>query len=303
MDHIVCLNSNSFPAANSNDAYDLFNDSLQGLLALNTGTDRYIIYHDSSVSEPLAGFQLSQDFTYANFKEKLLVQGEQDLFLFLAEIEDKSPAIDYLSEDILDDLAKYIFYMPQYAAVNNFDIFALAWFLPAVLLSIHTNEQWHSHKISIARTGSDGQYRDETLTLKNIAKSEHGQLLHDEFSQVNINDVCDASILTAEFIRWYEEQTKDNKVRIQDKLRLACERGFHGGEPLFKNLSDADGLREIRFSAYPGGAIRILFKALGNSKHTILVGFIKKNNNDGYVENIAIAKALFAACVKEMQVV
>ena len=45
MDHIVCLNSNSFPATNSDAAYRLFNDSLQGLLALNTGTDRYILYH------------------------------------------------------------------------------------------------------------------------------------------------------------------------------------------------------------------------------------------------------------------
>ena len=71
MDHIVCLNSNSFPAADSDKAYELFNDSLQGLLKLNTGADRYIIYHDSSNSESLAEFKLSQDFTYTDFKKKL----------------------------------------------------------------------------------------------------------------------------------------------------------------------------------------------------------------------------------------
>ena len=303
MDHIVCLNSNSFPAANSDKAYGLFNDSLQGLLALNTGADRYMIYHDSSASEPLAEFQLSQAFTYSDFKEKLRDKGEDDLFLFLEEFEDKSPAIDFLSDDIVDDLGCYSFYMPQYAAVKYPDVFGIAWFVPAILLSIYTDEQWNSHKISIARASDDGQYIDEELTIKNIARYEHGQSLHHEFHQIDIKNVCKASMLTNDFVSWYEEQTKDNKVRIQDKLKLACERQFNGGTPLFDNLKNADGLREIRFSAYPGGAIRILFKALGNSKHAILVGFIKKNNNEGYVENIAIAKALFAACVKEMQVV
>ncbi len=303
MDHIVCLNSNSFPAADSDKAYELFNDSLQWLLALNTGADRYIIYHDSSNSESLAEFKLSQDFTYTDFKEKLFDDCEQDILLFLEEFEDKSPAIDFLSDDIVDDLGRYSFYMPQHASVKYPDVFGIAWFVPAILLSIYTDEQWNSHKISIARASDDGQYIDEELTIKNIARYEHGQSLYHEFHQIDIKSVCKASMLTNDFVSWYEEQTKDNKVRIQDKLKLACERQFNGGTPLFDSLHNADGLREIRFSAYPGGAIRILFKALDKSKHAILVGFIKKNNTEGYPEHITKAKALFASCVKEIQVV
>jgi hypothetical protein len=63
---------------------------------------------------------------------------------------------------------------------------------------------------------------------------------------------------------------------------------------LFDNLENADGLREIRISAYPGGAIRILFKALANSRQAILVGFIKKNDNEGYSVNIDKANELLA---------
>ena len=210
---------------------------------------------------------------------------------------------NFLSEDIVNDLVSYCFYMPQYAAVKYPDVFGTAWFVPAILLSIYTDEQWNSHKISIARTSDDGQYIDEALTIKNIACYEHGKLLHHELYQIDIKSICKTSMLTYDFISWYEEQTKDNKIRIKDKLKLACERKFNGGKPLFDNLKNADGLREIRFSAYPGGAIRILFKALGNSRQTILVGFIKKNNIEGYPEHITKAKDLFNYCVKELQVV
>jgi hypothetical protein len=300
MDHIVCLNSNSFPAADSDKAYELFNDSLQGLLKLNAGADRYIIYHDSSNSEPLAEFKLSQDFTYTDFKEKLLDKGEQDILLFLEEFEDKSPAVDFLSEDIVDDLCSYSFYMPQHAAVKYPEVFGISWFVSAILLSIYTNEQWNSHKISIARVSDDGQYIDEELTIKNIARYEHGKSLYEEFHLIDIKSVCKNSLLTNDFVDWYEEQTDENKVRIHDKLKLACERQFNGGKPLFDTLNNADGLREMRFSAYHGGAIRILFKVLGQSKHAILVGFIKKSNNEGYSEHITKAKELFTSCVKEM---
>ena len=301
MDHIVCLNSNSFPATNSEQAYELFNDSLQGLLALNAGNDRYIIYHDSVTSEPLAEFQLSQDFTYTAFKQELLEKDEQDILLFLEEFEDKSPAIDFLSEDIFDDLSTYSFYMPQYAAVKYPDVFGIAWFIPAILLSINTDELWNRHKLSIARISEDGRYINERLTLKNIARCEHGKSLYKEFHHRDINTICKISLLTNDFIGWYEEQTDENKVRIQDKLKLACERQFNGGEPLFNTLHNADGLREMRFSAYPGGAIRILFKALEQSKHGILVGFIKKNNTEGYPEHITKAKALLASYPKDFK--
>jgi len=299
MDHIVCLTSNSFPAPDSSTAYDLFSDSLQGVLALNTGTDRYAIYHDTASSEPLETFELSEAFTYLDFKRQLLEDGEQDVFLFLEEIEDKSPAMDYLPDEVVEDLTNYSFYLPNYGIANNSEVFGIAWFMHAILLSIDTDEQWSSHEIQIARTG-DGQYINEKLIIKNIAKYEHGQLLFDEFNKVDIQDSCGECFFTEDFLNWYEDQTDDNKLRVRDKLRLSCDRGFNGGKPLFDNLDNAQGLREIRFSAYPGGAIRILFKSLGGSEQAILVGFIKKNDNEGYESNIVRANDLFDAKVKDI---
>jgi len=294
MDNTVCLNSNSFPADNLDIAYELFNDSLQGLLNLNTGTDRYILYYDNPNSEPLDHLKLAEQFSYTEFKAKLLAQGEQDLFLFLDELEDKSPAMDFLSDEVMDDLGIYSFYMPGYAIANNTDIFGLTWFLQAVMLSINTDEQWNIHKIAIART-DDGQFIDEELSISNIASCEHGQLLYDEFTHVDINNICDKCILTDEFIDWYEDQTDENRHRVIEKLSLSSDKEFQGGKPLFETLTNADGLREIRFSAYSGGAIRILFKALGGSKQAILVGFIKKSDSEGYEFNIKKADELYEA--------
>ena len=61
---------------------------------------------------------------------------------------------------------------------------------------------------------------------------------------------------------------------------------------MFKTLINADGIREIRFDAYPGGAIRILFKKIGE-KQAILTGFIKKRRDEGYKQDIAVAKELY----------
>ncbi len=63
-------------------------------------------------------------------------------------------------------------------------------------------------------------------------------------------------------------------------------RNFNGGESLLKNLANGDGLREIRITAYYGGTIRILFKLLEEGKQVLLVGFIKKGDNDGYKESM-----------------
>ena len=82
----------------------------------------------------------------------------------------------------------------------------------------------------------------------------------------------------------------DLKARIYDKLLLADMKKFQGGKPLFDTLNDADGLREMRFSAVQGGAVRILFGALSGQKYGILVGFIKKSDDEGYTSAIKLAK-------------
>ena len=299
MEHLVCLNTNSFPASSAEQASILFEDSLQGLLALNTDNDRFTLYLDSiRQGETLADFSLADGFTYTNFTDQLHQNQEMDLYLFLLELEDKRPALDHIDNELMDEMTDYDFFMPGYPAPNYPDVLSLAHSLPATLLSINTSKQWESEKLSIART-DDGKYIDEVLTLYNIASYEHGRSLHDHFSYIDIRKTCESAVFTEDLVTWYSEQTRENQNRIIDKCRLACERDFQGGEPLFKPLEN--GLREIRFSAYPGGAIRILFKHLSENQQAILIGFIKKSNSEGYDENIKRALSLFETCMKNAQ--
>lgn len=81
----------------------------------------------------------------------------------------------------------------------------------------------------------------------------------------------------------------NNRHRVREKLQLSHQRAFQGGKPLFESLAGTSGFREIRFHAFAGGAIRILFKTHGD-QCAILTGFIKKSDNDGYAEHIPIAE-------------
>ncbi|WP_166424592.1 type II toxin-antitoxin system RelE/ParE family toxin [Paraglaciecola sp. 20A4] len=292
MEHVICLNSNSFPAENKKIAMELFEDALQGVLALNNGVDRYALFHDDQDGGDLNSFQLADDFSFQEFKNELKNNNDMDLLLFLEEIDDKSPALDFITEDVFDDIATFSFYMPNQAIPLYPDVLGLSWFLQAVLLSIPTQAHWDTERVFIART-EDGRYVDERLTLKNIARLDHGQQLFDDFNAVDIQAICQNCHVTSDFIDWYEDLKPENQLRVSDKLKLAVTREFNGGEPLFKTLNDAEGLREIRFSAYAGGAIRLLFKSLAGGQQAILLGFLKKSNREGYSSNIDAANDLY----------
>ncbi len=294
----MCLNPNSFPAASAEQAYQLFEDSWQGVLALYQSGDRYLLYLDTLSNDNLYDFCLAESFTYDDFLNRLMMRGERDLYSFLTQLEDKSPALDHLDAETLDDIASYSFYMPDHPVPKHADTFSLAYFLDAILLSINTTPQWANHQVTIARVADDGRYIDEKLALHHIATRTHGQQLFQQFSQDDIKAVCAHAVMTAEFVTWYQALIAENKRRVLDKCKLACERHFQGAKPLFDSLTNSDGIREIRFSAYSGGAIRILFKAMSDTKHAILLGFIKKSNSEGYDENIPKAEKLF----RELQV-
>ena len=290
MDHTLCLNTNSFPAESAEKAMSLFDDALQGVLELNSGNDRYTLYLDSHQSSGLDDFCLADGFTYKDYIDSLLNNQEMDLYLFLLELEDKSPALDYLEDELIDEICNSSFYMPDQPVLDYPDVLSLAYAIDATLVSINTSEQWSSSNVLIAKSDDTGRYINEQLSLNNISTVEHGKKLFEQFQYVNLHDICESTELANIFVDWYEEQSQENKIRIVDKYRLACERNFEGGEPLFKTLDS--GLREIRFSAYPGGATRLLFKRMTNGKQVILLGFIKKSNMEGYAENIPKALSL-----------
>jgi len=299
MEHRLCLNSNSFPASSAESAYQLFSDALQGALELNQGKDRYALYLDTPQEYGLQDFPLAKSFTYRDFMRQLMLAGEMDLYAFLDELEDKSPALKHIANELIEEFFEYLFYIPNYSVDQNknasslSDTLSLAYFLDAILLSINTSPQWASHQVTIARVEDDGRYIDEKLALHHIATQTHGLQLFQQFSQDDIKAVCAQAVMTAEFVTWYQELIAENKRRVLDKCKLACERHFQGAKPLFDSLTNSDGIREIRFSAYSGGAIRILFKAMSDTKHAILLGFIKKSNSEGYDENIPKAEKLF----------
>jgi phage-related protein len=288
MEHQIVINTNSFPASSVEEARLYFGDALQGVLALNTGTDLFTFYLDSN-GILLADFNLVEGFTYEDFVDQIT---DQDLKLFLLEVVDKSPAIDTLTEEQLEEVANNEFYIPEQAIFNNLEVFSFAWTLSGTLLSIPTSKVWEERKLNIRRSANDGQYIDEDFWLNNISYASHGSEIYEQFSNNNLPAVCKDHHLTQDITDWYDGLTHNNKRRVLDKLSLACERNFNGGEPLFKTLTDADGIREVRFDAYPGGTIRVLFKAIADGRQALLVGFIKKSNSEGYVTAIDKAKDL-----------
>ncbi|MEY8200167.1 MAG: type II toxin-antitoxin system RelE/ParE family toxin [Colwellia sp.] len=289
MEHQIVINTNSFPANSVEEANYYFDDALQGVLALNTGTDLFTFYLDSN-DITLPEFNLAEGFTYENFLDQIT---DQDLKLFLLEVEDKSPAIDTLTEEQLEEVANNEFYIPEQAIFNNLEVFSFAWTLSGTLLSIPTSKVWEDRKLNIRRAAPDGQYIDEDFWLNNISYASHGSEIYEQFSNNNLPAVCKGHHLTQDITDWYSGLTLNNKRRVLEKLSLACERNFDGGEPLFKTLSDADGIREVRFNAYPGGTIRVLFKAITGGKQALLVAFIKKSDSEGYATVIDRAKDLY----------
>ncbi len=299
MDHSICLNSLSLPARNAGKAYDMLLDACHGMLELGeAGEDRFFLYYDDNQNNRLLDCVLAGNYTYNSFLKALEERNEFDLLMFLLEIEDKSPALDWIlkeREDIFDELCSYNFYLPESGSNECMDTLGMAWLLDACLLSLPTKNIWDASQVSIARF-AEGNHQPDIYILNNIARYEHGRELRFErerLSEQTLDQICAQCRFTDIFMKWYDDLDNDNRHRVQSKLRVASERGFQGGEPLFKTLSDADGMREIRFSAFPGGAMRVLFGSLPDHNQAILVGFIKKSDSEGYKTNIQRAKSLW----------
>ncbi|MDM2872070.1 MULTISPECIES: type II toxin-antitoxin system RelE/ParE family toxin [Citrobacter] len=287
MDHIICINKNSFPAENKDVGVSLFNDALQGVLQLQQCQDRFLFYLDSNDGD-LSDLLIAPEFAYKDFIDEC---EDQDLALFLAEVEDKSPALDNLTEDQIEEMASYKFYIHNEAMDDYPDVYALSWVVTGYLLSLNIDERWNSSEIAISRVDNEGRYVDDIFYLKNIANERHGlehaqELFADALSLV---EVSRPHIVSDKLSSWFLNQTKENKMRIISKVKLACSRNFQGNKPLFESLTNGNGLREIRISAYSGGAIRILFKNHHESIYALLVGFIKFSDSEGYSQAMQIA--------------
>lgn len=293
MDHYFVLNALSFPAVDAATATSLLIDAARGMLHVGIDDDRYALYAD--VTPDLSRFELAPDFSYGDFLNELEHRDERDLQLALLEIEDKSPALDFLTGDELEELARECFYFPDAPYNGSIDIIALAWHLDAALLSIASSDRWLNGQIEFSKY-VEGNTNTAPSFLNNVSCRAHGVelgvALRNEGRSLSMR--FPACRFSDQFLQWESDLPADLRRRIGAKLSLADAKQYQGGEPLFKTLKDADGMRELRFSAVQGGAVRILFDQLPDGKQAILVGFVKKSDSEGYSEAIPTAKKLLS---------
>ena len=288
MDHTICINKNSFTSSNKNLVQTLFDDAIQGVLELQSGSDRFLFYLDCDKGT-LYDFQLTDNYTFEDFINET---DDVDLTSFLSEVIDKSPALDNFSDEEIEELASYSFYIKDRAIDPYPDVYGLNLLISGYLLSINTEQIWSAPSITISKSDQQGQEIRESFQIKQISSYDHG-IFHTQDVQLSIEDIISPHEISANFTEWFNEQTKENQHRIKDKLRIAKEQEFFGTEPLFKKLDDAKDLWEIRFFAHAGGCIRILYKDFDKPNKMILVGFIKKSNTEGYDTNITRANDLY----------
>lgn len=286
------------PANSKEEAYQMLVGAFQGMLATSPNdNDRFTLYYDDKDSNPIDNCELANNYYYRNFLTELQQHGEQDLLLFLHEIEDKSPAIDYLyneNEELFNELSTCSFYLPSRGLDGGMDSLGITWLLNASLLSLPTDPIWRNNEVLIEKL--DRNFTKEALSIPNVSKKYHGLELRSALLksiEEPLNVLCPSCNFSDQFVEWIDSLDNTNRIKVREKLRYAEHRNFSGGLPLFKTLKEADGIRELRMPAFPGGSIRILFGALENHRQALLVGFIKKSDTEGYDKCIPIAKNLW----------
>jgi hypothetical protein len=287
MDHNFVFNTLSFPAASKEEAYNLLLDSVKGMLAVRAENDRVAMYSDG-----LNECALATDFYYQNFIDQLGLQHEEDIQLSLMEIADKTPMFDFNSEELFNEIASSIFYFPSEAYTGSVDVLAAAWQRDATLFSIATTDKWRGNEIEFAKY-IEGQPPRGSSYLRNISCKEHGEYFRQQYTleaETPLEELFPGCQFSDDFLEWIRQLPKDVFKRVVSKVALASAKQFQGGEPLFNTLHDADGIRELRFSAVQGGAVRILFRVIEQNRSAILFGFIKKSDDEGYKEAIKAAK-------------
>jgi hypothetical protein len=216
-----------------------------------------------------------------------------DLLAFIYEIEDKSPFLDYLSEELTDELSQLSSYFKDRPYNSNLDIFTISWLENGIMFSLATEKFWQNNVI-IFLSSREGQHKPIRCEVYNISKREHANFILNAREQ-KIQDVCTNAIFTDNFMNWYDECKKEDRNKIKDKLRHCCENNFQLGRPIIDTLSGSrfPNMKEIRIgnAHAQSGKIRILFAITSNRSPAILNGFIKHSND--YSEYIKVADKLF----------
>lgn len=288
--HQFIWNTASFSDATDANVYCLFEEALRGLVQIPAAGETAELYCDDAT--PLLKRQISPSRSVGDFVAHLEATGEQDLAMILAEIDDKANAVYSLPFERLDHLAKSSYYFNSLPYSTSIDYLALAADLDGVLFSVASAKHWESHEVEVGRVLDEKAAGEPgfILSVCNIATAKRIlDLVSPASETVSLDDLVPGCVISKELLEWFDRLDLENQRISRRKLSLAHGRKFQGGEPLFKTLNGGEGMREVRYKAFPGGAARILFGALENGKIALLRGFIKKSDNEGYTENVPAA--------------
>ena len=295
MDYSLFFNHLSLPASNLNEAYSLLIDAFQGALYLNQNDDRFVLYSDDNSIDDCI---LAENFTYSDFKNRLAERGENDLLSFIYEIEDKSPFLDHISNDYINELTECLPYFPDRPYDANLDIFRLALLENGIMLSLATEEYWQNYTIIffISREGKG----DDRCQVYNISGKAHAASILDDLERTLL-DVCPNATFTGFFNEWYDDIKSEDRSKIRNILRHCHENNFQLGRPIIDTINDSQypNMKEIRAGNPYGqrGKIRILFAMNTDRRPAILVGFIKHGSD--YSKHINTADNLFQSILQE----
>lgn len=295
MDYSLFFNHLSLPASNLNEAYSLLIDAFQGALYLNQNDDRFVLYSDDNSIDDCI---LAENFTYSDFKNRLADRGENDLLSFIYEIEDKSPFLDHISNDYINELTECLPYFSDRPYDANLDIFHLALLENGIMLSLATEKYWQNYTIIffISREGED----DDRCQVYNISGKAHAASILDDLERTLL-DVCPNATFTGFFNEWYADIKREDRGKIRNILRHCHEHNFQLGRPIIDTINDSQypNMKEIRAGNPYGqrGKIRILFAMDTDRRPAILVGFIKHGSD--YSKHINTADNLFQSILQE----
>lgn len=298
MKHNFVWNSSSFEQSTDDGIFEQLKNALKGLACVPRNGDTAALYFDGP--DALLCRKISDGCTVADFVDHLQLTDHHDVVSLLLELEDKANAIEMLPEEVVFEIANSAYYFVDRGYKGSVDFLGIAAEIDGILFGVNTENFWSGHALKFA------VYRDceevkpyEIYSVCDVASGQSvSDLIYFEEPEQELVEMLPNCVLSMEFIEWFGALVNGNTRIVRKKLKLAHSRGFDGGEPLFKTLKDAGGMRELRMNAYPGGAIRILFGALKNDQIALLAGFIKKSSNDGYMENIQLATPIWNNLMK-----
>lgn len=277
MDYSICLNNLSYPAEDSATAYNLLNDAFQGLLYLNSGNDRFLLYYDG---ESLSECLFAEKYSFEDYKETLCSNNEIDLLYFVSEVEDKAPFVDHLTDEEFQELSISQVYFNG-IPYERADIFGYAYLKHGIMMSLSTTELWCKFVIpfNIIKNGSHIPIRCNVYNISAIENSE--EILKE--TELKLTDVVKNVRFSETFNEWYESLQKEDRNKVKQVILHCCENEFNIGRPVIDTIRESDygNMKEIRVgnAHADSGKIRILFASDHKRIINLLVGFIKHSND------------------------